>query len=255
MIRILVACLTLLSSHVTATENVKIYGYDIEASTYVDSSQELRGKNHGGRQAFLTELVRQLMVTLKVTPEIKPIEKVIQPTQLELQPAQAILGIDRTEATENQYKWVGPLLSGSAYFVTRKGSAISIKSINDIRKTSSICVQRDTPQVSALSQMGFDNVELAASYERCWSRVAEGAIDLTTISAVLFPAIKKSVGGAAEKVEMTEARLYEDEVYLAFSNGTPDTIIEKWRLALEQVKASVQYPSLVHHYYCQQNCF
>ena len=255
MIRIVLLCLTLSSSHVLATENAKIYAYEIKASTYIDSSKELRGKNHGGRQAFLAELVRELMLALNISPDIKPIEKVIQPAQLELQAGQAILGISRTVNTENQYKWVGPLLSGSAYFVVRKGNPALIMSLGDIRKTTPICVQRDSPQVLALHNMGFHNVELAASYERCWSRVAEGTSELTTISKVLFPAIKKSVGRVADLVAITDVRLYEDEVYLAFSNATPDVVIEQWRDALEQAKTSVQYPSLVHHYYCQQDCF
>ena len=255
MIRIVLLCLTLLSSLVLATENTKIYAYEIKASTYIDSSKELRGKNHGGRQAFLTELARELMVVLNISPDIKPIEKVIQPIQVELQAGQAILGISRTVNTENQYKWVGPLLSGSAYFIVRKGNPTLIKSIDDIRKATPICVQRDSPQVLALANMGFHNVELAASYERCWSSVAEGTSELTTISAVLFSATKKSVGRVAEQVEITDVRLYEDEVYLAFANTTPDTMIEQWSRALEQIKRSVQYPSLVHHYYCQQDCF
>ena len=75
MMRIFLLSLTLLSSHVLATETVLIYGYGIKDSSYVDSSQELRGKNHGGRQAFLTELVRELMIRLNHTLDIRPIEQ------------------------------------------------------------------------------------------------------------------------------------------------------------------------------------
>lgn len=112
-------CLTLLSNHALATETVRIYGYDIKAITYIDSSKELRGKNHGGRQAFLTELVRELMIKLNYTPDIKPIELT---SPIELKASQAVLGIDRTAETSGDYKWVGPLLSGSAFFIDRKGS-------------------------------------------------------------------------------------------------------------------------------------
>jgi polar amino acid transport system substrate-binding protein len=246
---------TLLSSHALATETVRIYGYGINASTYINTSKELRGKHHGGRQAFLTELVRKLMITLNNTPDIRRVEQAVQPMPLELKAAESVFGIDRTASTESQYKWIGPLLSDSAYFIDRKGSSSSIKSIDDARKVSSICVHRDSPQVSTLNKMGFKNVTLAASYERCWQSVADGTSALTTISAALFPAITKSVGAVAEKVARTQVRLYEDEVYLAFSNATSDAMVDQWRRGLEEIKISAHYHSLIHHYYCQQNCF
>lgn len=246
---------TLLSSHALATETVRIYGYGINAITYIDTSKELRAKHHGGRQAFLTELVRALMITLNNTPDIRRVEQAVQPMQLELNAAEAVFGIDRTASNESQYKWVGPLLSESAYFIDRKGNPSSIRSIDDARKVSSICVHRDSAQVSALNNLGFKNVTLAASYERCWQSVADGTSALTTISAALFPAITKSVGAVAAKVAITQVRLYEDEVFLAFSNATSDTLVEQWKSGLEEIKASAQYHSLIHHYYCQQNCF
>ena len=236
MIRVLLLCLTLLSGHVLATETVLIYGSDIKDSSYLDSSHELRGKNHGGRQAFLTELVRELMIKLNHTPDIRPVEQAELLTQLDLNISQGILGIALTAETKERYKWVGPLLSDSAYFVVRKGKQVLINSINDIPKTTSICVQRDSPQVLSLNKKGFHNVEMAASYEQCWSSVAKGASELTTISAVLFPAIKKSVGRVAEQVVITDVMLYEDEVYLAFEKSTPDAVIGQWNDALEQIK-------------------
>ena len=255
MIRIFLLCLTLLSSHVLATETVRIYGYGIKQSTYVDSSKELRGKNHGGRPAFLTELLRELMISLKNAPDIRPVEQDVQFSQLELKAAQAILGINRTINTEEHYKWMGPLLTDSAYFLNRKGSSATINSLEGARKASSICVRKGTPQVLALKKMGFDNLQLASSYASCWESVAEGKAELTTISALLFPAITASVGNVSEKIANTGVRLYDDEVYLAFSNDTSDALIEQWVHALEEIKLSRQYHSLVHHYYCRQDCF
>lgn len=255
MIRILFLCLTLMSQHTLANEAVRVYGYDIKTSTYVDSSQELRGKNHGGRQALLAELVREVMLALNITPDIKPVELFVPPAQLDLKAAQAVFGIDRTASTESQYKWVGPLLTASAYFVVGKESTHSIRSIEDARRVQSICVHRDSPQVSALNEMGFTNLYLEASYEGCWQRVADGTSELTVISAMLFPAIKKSVGIVATKVVRTDMVLYEDEDYLAFSKATPDSLVAQWTQRLDKIKASAQYHSLIHHYYCQQNCF
>lgn len=255
MIRLFMLCLILMSHHALANETARVYGYNIKASTYVDSHQELRGKNHGGRPALLTELVRELMMALNITPDISPVASFVPPKQLDLKAAQAIFGIERTASNETQYKWVGPLVTASAYFVVSKDSNHTIQSIDDARSVSSLCVHRDSAQVPALKKMGFDNLYLDASYEECWQRVADGESELTIISEMLFPAIKKSVGLVATKVAKTDVIAYEDEDYLAFSNATPDATVEQWSNGLEKIKASAQYHSLIHHYYCQQNCF
>ncbi len=250
----LLLCIMLSAGGAFAEEPINIYGYDIKSSTYTDSSQELRGKHHGGRQAFLAELTRELMIKLNLTPDIIPIEKTGASRAAKMNGPHGFLGIRRTSDNANDYQWVGPLLEESSYFIKRRDSDIRLATVEDAKRAASVCVRTASPQVQPLKERGFTNIDYASSYKACWDRVADGRSDLTLLSAVLFPTIEKIAGVTVDKLSKTDV-VIADEAFLAFPNGTPLETVKKWRGALEAIKTSGRYSSLVHHYYCRQDCF
>ncbi|OMH30282.1 hypothetical protein [Motiliproteus sp. MSK22-1] len=76
--------------------NVIVYSHNTATDTYIDTLGEFRGKHHGGRGAFLTELVRELMISVNQQPLIEKhsVEQAIE--SLEDQQLIAVIDINRT---------------------------------------------------------------------------------------------------------------------------------------------------------------
>lgn len=252
-------CLCVSSSF---AEKLVIYAQNSEAATYIDTMGELRGKNHGGRQALLTEVVQALVTaTGSNTAEVGyyPENGVAEASGSQIT---ALFGLDRSQlgrqTPEKQLKadkWVGPLLSDSVVLLESKDHPTGIKHPNDIKLLDAVCVRVDTAHGALLKEKGIDNVVIGESYNRCWRQLVDGDASLTAISQVLIPSIRQREKTIESNIVNTGVRLSDREAYLAFSSNTPDELILRWQTALDSLKSSMMYHSFIHHYYCQQDCF
>ncbi|OMH30283.1 transporter substrate-binding domain-containing protein [Motiliproteus sp. MSK22-1] len=130
-----------------------------------------------------------------------------------------------------------------------------ITSIAEAKQTKAVCVRQGSPQVNSLKQQGFNNIRTASSYKACWDMLFEGQVTLTTLAIELMPTLLDLARKTTAEITTTGVKLHENLAYLAFSNNTPDSVIKAWQAALEEIRSSGTHHSLIHHYYCQQDCF
>ena len=83
----------------------------------------------------------------------------------------------------------------------------------------------------------------------------KGDVELTTISLAILPTIRHLESAISDEVLLTNVTLRDNEFYLKFPNNTPLKTINAWQGSLERLKKSGAHHSLVHHYYCRQDCF
>ena len=245
----------------SSINSVTIYSHNTKADVYTDTQGELRGKHHGGRGAFLTELVRELMISVNQQPLIakrqmeQALETLEDQKKLKEQEFSAVVDVNPHHYQMSNYKWVGPLLNDSIYFLENQNHPTTITSVNEAKQVNAICVRQGSTQVNILKQKGFNNIQEASSYKACWDMLFEGKVALTTLGIELMPTLLELAQKASAEIKTTGVTLRDSVAYLAFSNNTPDFIIKDWQASLDEIKSSGSYHSLIHHYYCQQDCF
>ncbi len=233
---------------------VQVYTHDTARATYTDSSGELRGKHHGGQRAFLVELTRELMISLQLKPvmEEQPEQQAL--AQLDGPTPRALLDISRSDTDSDSYRWVGPLQHDRVYLYEDRRRKTDITSPADATG-SSVCVRRGNGHDQLLEQQGFSRLVKVSSYKGCWDLLSSGEVSLATLNQTLVHSVLESDAQAAPVIQNTGVSVYNRDVWLAFSKSTPEQEIRRWQQALDQIQRSDIYQSLIHHYYCQQDCF
>ncbi len=231
-----------------AAEEFNVFIQGPHTSTYLDTLGELRGKNHGGRQAFLVELVQFMLADQKLPATIQYWDQSIDEDELSV-----LFGLNRSSLEEAQ--WVGPLLSDSVYFLERKSKNAPIANLDEARKVKSICVVRGTSHALWLEELAFTNIRQESSYNQCWELLMNGEVGLTTISVAILPTIRALESAISDDVLLSNVKLRDNEFYLKFHKNTPLKTINTWQSTLGHLKKSGAHHSLIHHYYCLQDCF
>lgn len=153
----------------------------------------------------------------------------------------------RTEQRENLFKWVGPVASDEMVFFAKKGSNISIKSLDDAKKVKKIGTYKESALELYLKEKGFTNFESVVNDELNAKKLNAGRIDLWISNKI--PGIqtaKKVVGDASFLEEVLS--LQKTQFYIAFSKSTPDSIISKWQGELDKMKNDGTYDAIVKKY-------
>jgi len=92
----------------------------------------------------------------------------------------AIFSILRTAQREDKYKWVGPLTSMKLVFFKKKGSLITLKTIEDAKKIRKIGVTKGVANFEILNKQGFKNLDIITSGhdEKNINKLVKGRINL-----------------------------------------------------------------------------
>lgn len=253
-VRRLLLCALLFASTAMASDKITIYFQSTDTSTYLDTMGDLRGKTHGGPQAFVAETMQALRDSIKQSSEIW----YYPDNKEELSTSAAVTAFvfhDQSQMKASDYKWVGPLLSDSVFFLENKLKPTGIKQLDDVKALDAICVRTDTPHKQWTTAKGITNTLIGDSYNYCWQELNKGNVSLTALSMVLLPSLREQEKAIESNIVVTNIALTQKEAYLAFSLNTPDEVIQQWQVALDKLKNSMMYRSLIQHYYCQQDCY
>ncbi len=148
----------------------------------------------------------------------------------------------RSPAREKLFKWVGPLVPNNLVFFARKGSGISIKTMEDAKNVSSIGVYKDDFGELLLKEKGFTNLDAVMENQMNVQKLIDGEIDLWIANELTGKhMIAKAKGGAEiEKVYEIE----KNYMFVAFSKNTPDAVVDKWQQALDEIKSDGTYAQI-----------
>jgi len=149
----------------------------------------------------------------------------------------ALFSMLRTAERENKYKWVGPLSTMKLVFFKKKGSTITLNSIDDAKKVSKIGVTKGVANFEMLSKQGFTNLEVltGSEDEENIRKLVDGDIDLwpTLLMAGLYNSRLQGLSGEIEPIKDVVA--FGGDLYIAFNIQTDDEVIQKWQNALDSL--------------------
>lgn len=217
-------------------------GFKIMTEEYPPFNYTENGKLTG----LSTEVVEALAqkVGNPADIEVKPWARAY--AQIQKEDGLILYSMTRTEARENMFKWVGPVASNKWVFFAKKGSGISLASLDDAKKIEKIGTYKDDAAESFLKEQGFTNLDSVVDDSLNVPKLMAGRINLWVVGELqgIYKAKLQGVSDQLEKVMDVK----DTQLYIAFSKNTPDDVIAKWQAALDAMKADGSFDALVKKY-------
>jgi|GEM_PF-449964 len=163
------------------------------------------------------------------------------------QPNVALYSAARSPQREKLFKWVGPIGTYDKTIYAKSGSvsAVSgVKTLEDAKKAKSICVVQYDDRAQFLLGLGFTNLVQKENDVACLRELVNGKAELWFGSTDTMPYVAAEAGlpqNSATPVLGVE----KSEIYIMFSNSTPDATVQKWRSALDELKADGFYDTVL----------
>ncbi len=231
-----------------AGEKVGTGGYHLMTENYPPFNYS--GKD-GRLTGFSTEVVRQLC------------RRVGHPGDIELLPwsrayrralkeeNRILFSTARTEAREDLFRWVGPLAEYQVVFFAWedrwKPPEGGIRFLEDLKQVGAIGSGQNTSTSQELASAGFENLDLVADSALNAGKLADGRIDLWLSGRL--SGIHRAKEQGVDVSQMKVVYEYRKEaLYMAFSSQTPDTVVNRWQEALDQLKEEGLYQEILHRY-------
>lgn len=158
----------------------------------------------------------------------------------------ALYSTARTAERENLFKWVGPIGNFSNVFYAKQNSGLIFRILVDAKAVSRICVNKDYSAYQYLVSQGFNNL-VTFDDKTCIQKLDEGSIDLWVGSAEGLKYVAKNAGLNAGNFEAVYT-INTEEMYIAFSKDTRDTIIDLWQRTINDMKKDGSYDAITAEY-------
>lgn len=204
---------------------LKILTEDAPPLNYVKN-----GKPDGVSVAIVNELRKRTGETseIEVVPWARGYDDVSK------NPDVMLFSTTRTEARENLFKWVGPLAQKRWVFVKKKGSPITITSLDDAKKLKSVGAYKDDAKEQLLKEKGFTNVDSASEDKLNFKKLTMGRIELWITGEDDLKDHAKSLGEDLGQVEIAHV-VDVKKLSIAFSKQTSDDVVKKWQAAYDSM--------------------
>jgi len=237
----LLLILTFLLSSLIADENVRLMTEIFPPFQY---------KYQGNVIGISTDVVNAIQKELNTDNKIEVLPWSEAISIVSTQKNTAIFSMLRTPEREKRYKWVGPLASMKLVFFKKKGSDITLDTIEDAKKVTNIGVTRGVANYEMLSSQGFTNLEVVdnAEDEVNIRKLVDGSIALwpTLLKAGFYNARLQGLAGEIEPIENVVA--FSGDLYMAFNIQTDDKIIQQWQNALEKLQKNNTVDNITKRY-------
>jgi len=219
-------------------------------ATFQVLTEELKPYNYkekGKVTGLSVEIVREIMNklghpdTIKILPWSRAYNLALN------NPGYILFSTVRTPERENLFKWAGPLGADVVALFARKGSGISISSLDDARKVKSIGAYKDDVGEVVLKKLGFTNLHSVVDDRLNVKKLAAGRIDLWISNELIGQSLARDMGYD----DQLEA-VYKQEngfLYLAFSRQTPDEEVARWQKAFDELKSGGRYAEILAKYH------
>jgi ABC-type amino acid transport substrate-binding protein len=162
-------------------------------------------------------------------------------------PGVALYSTGRTEEREHLFKWAGPIATWDFTFYQRNGSSLEISSLEAAKKAGTIGVVKDDARHQYLLENNVTNVVTCDTDAVCLRNLLDGKTDLWFGSSVNAPAIAEKEGIDTSSFKEVYA-VKTVQMYIAFSNDTPDSVVADWQGALDAMKRDGTFDTIRQKY-------
>jgi ABC-type amino acid transport substrate-binding protein len=153
----------------------------------------------------------------------------------------------RTDEREHLFKWVGPIASFDYMLYAKNGSSLQIDSLEAAKKVGKIGVVKDDARYQFLQQNRFENIVTCETDTECLRDLLAGNTDLWLGSTANAATIAEKAGIDPSSLKGVYP-VRTVQMYIAFSNDTPDTIVQNWQDALDAMKRDGTFDTIRRNY-------
>lgn len=157
----------------------------------------------------------------------------------------------RTEARENLFKWVGPIMPSRIVLVAKKTREIRLKSAEDLKRSHlKIGVVREDIGGLLLANLGVrkERTVQANSGVSVAKMLQADRVDMWAYGAPVILWSLKELGYPTDAYEEVFTLTESQHYYYAINKDTDDRLVEKLQSVLEQVRSSNKFEAIVTRY-------
>lgn len=190
----------------------------------------------GQPYGFAYELVRETMLELGDKSPIEFVSFRRALLQIQNERGKAMFVLDRSPEREKTVKWVGPLIKSAVYIYQRKGAGLKLATLEDLRQLNGIGVQLGIRDDVFLTEQGFTHLYRLESRSHALRALLNHRVDAVALGSLAAPLMLRDAGLPPDAIEQTPLKLFDSDLYIAFSNDVSDETIQRWQKALDKVK-------------------
>ena len=239
--RQLVASLLLLMiavSSLRAEENLTIMTEDFPPFNYLEGNQ-LTGIG--------PDVVRSLMDRLDVEGRIRVMGWKHAYDRTLREPNMVLFSMVRTEAREDLFQWVGPIISARDYFYALRDFPEESLEYDQVKQARGILVQDGGAHHQLLTAQGFKNLLPYSNVNKQLKMLQSGRGDLLLLND-LTVAYQLRQNNLPPDLVRPVAFMNRSELYIAFSNGTGSEIVNAWQAELDRMHKDGTFASIEKTY-------
>jgi len=163
-------------------------------------------------------------------------------------PNRILFSMARTADREHLFKWVGPIIEDKVFFYKKRSVKININDIADAKAVGTVLVVRNYPEHADLQKRLFTNLYIVNQPVQLFKMLVLERGDLVPSGEITVLPILQKANIDPHLIEQTNALLFENKLYIAFSKDTSDLEVLKWQQALNQLKSTGKYAQILNNY-------
>jgi len=201
----------------------------------------------GKPSGFVTDLVREIAARQGISNNVRLTSWKNAYNLTLLHPNVVLFSTERTPGRENLFQWVGPVGKNSAIFYAKKGSGISISSLEDAKKIAAIATTTNWFTEQYLKSKGFMNLVSSPLPEASVKQLMNGEVQISVFTDITIPEIVKNAGYSMDDLEPI-FNISNTYFYIAISLGTPPEMVQKWQSVLNDLKSDGTFEKIYRNY-------
>lgn len=161
-----------------------------------------------------------------------------------------IYSITHTPERDALFKWVGDIAPTRWYFYSLASKPIKLTSLDDARAYQTATVKQDVGE-QFLAAQGFEvgrNLQSSNKYEFNYEKLVHGHVDLWISNEMNAFYLVRKAGDDPARVLVRSLSMPvlggDQGLSMAFSRGTPDATVEKFRLGLKAIRQNGTYDAI-----------
>lgn len=155
-----------------------------------------------------------------------------------------IFSIARTQQRERLFHWVGPIAEKKAILYSIKKNQITISSLDEAKKVTSIATLIDDSKEQYLKKQGFTNLSSSPAWSQAVKKLFINRAVLLTQTDLDAPFIVREAGYSSDAIKPV-FELNKIQLYIGVSIKTPLQQVNAWQQALHTIKENGQFKKLV----------
>ncbi len=190
----------------------------------------------GQLTGFSVEIVQAILSKLddSLTIEVLPWARAIR--EIKTKDNQILFAMAKTPERAHLFKWVGPIFSDSVYLYQRSDSKLEVRTFEDAKRVDRIMVTQNFPEHHFLQMHNFNNLFLTVNPSQNIKMLMRGRGELIAVGSLVLPDLLRSMGYKAKDLQSTGIKLFDTDLYIAFSRRTNERVIERWQKALRSIE-------------------